>query len=180
MSVVIPFRASSAQPALPLPVTPPRRRPQPPQAAPPKPTALRLITEARRGLTEAEHAAGPAPKFIASYLAALRAGAAVLAARGRPHRGRARPASVWVLLESAVPELAEWAGFFAANSAAQAAAQAGITRRLTTRAADDLYRQAGQFVVIADRVVHGGLVSGFVPAQRVPDGRPRRPARKRW
>lgn len=180
MSVVIPFRAASAQPALPFPPAPPRRRPPaPPPAAPPKPTALRLIAEARRGLAEAEHAVEPAPKFIASYLAALRAGAAVLAARGRPHRGRARPASVWLLLESAVPELAEWAAFFAANSAAQASAQAGITRRLTTRAADDLCRQAGQFVSIADRVVHGGRVSGFVPAQRAP-GRPRPTARERW
>ena len=172
MSVVIAFRAGSSQPALPLPMVSPRRhRPAPPLAAPPKPTALRLLAEARRGLSEAEDAVEPAPKFIGSYLAALRAGAAVLAARGRRHRGRARPASVWVLLESAVPELAEWAEFFAANSAAQAAAQAGITRRLTTRSADDLLRQAGQFIDIADRVVHGGSASGFVPAQRVRGGR---------
>lgn len=159
MSVAIASRIGTAQPPLPFPATPPA-----------SPSALSLLAEARRGLAEAEHAVAPAPRFIASYLAALRAGAAVLAARGRPHRGRARPASVWVLLEAVAPELGEWAAFFAANSAAQAAAQAGITRRLSARAADDLLRQAGQFLEIADRVVHGGRASGFIPAQRQPDG----------
>jgi hypothetical protein len=138
---------------------------------------LSLLADARRGLDEAEHAVASAPRFIASYLAALRAGAAVLAARGRPHRGRARPASVWVLLEAAAPELGEWAAFFAANSAAQAAAQAGVTRRLSVRAADDLLRQARQFLEIADRVVRGGPASGFIPAQRQPAGAARRTVR---
>ncbi|HKS48721.1 MAG TPA: SAV_6107 family HEPN domain-containing protein [Amycolatopsis sp.] len=155
MSVAIASRAGAGQPELPFPASPPA-----PSAA------LSLLAEARRGLAEAEDVLEPVPRFIASYLAALRAGAAVLSARGRPHRGRARPASVWVLLESAAPELGEWAAFFAANSAAQAAAQAGITRRITTRAADDLLRQAGQFLEIVDRVVRGGRASGFIPAQR--------------
>lgn len=156
MSVATASRTGRQSP-LPFPVSPPA-----------SPSAVNLLAEARRGLAEAERAVDPAPRFITSYLAALRAGAAVLAARGRPHRGRARPASVWVLLEAAAPELGEWAAFFAANSAAQAAAQAGITRRLTTRAADDLLRQTGQFLVVADRMVHGGRASGFIPAQRKP------------
>lgn len=135
--------ADPAQPALPLPVRPPAG-----------PAAVALLNEARQGLAEAEHATDPVAKFITSYLAALRAGAAVLAARGRPHRGRARPASVWVLLESAAPELAEWSTYFAANSAARAAAQAGITRRITERSAVELCHQAGLFLELADRVVH--------------------------
>jgi hypothetical protein len=136
-------RTDPTQPALPLPVRPPMA-----------PAAVALLNEARYGLADAEHATDPVAKFITSYLAALRAGAAVLAARGRPHRGRARPASVWVLLESAAPELAEWSAFFAANSAARAAAQAGITRRITERSAAELCRQAGLFLELADRVVH--------------------------
>jgi HEPN superfamily protein len=166
MSVATASGTGAAQPPLPFQVPPPA-----------SPTALSLLADARRGLGEAEHAVAPAQRFIASYLAALRAGAAVLAARGRPHRGRARPASVWVLLEAVAPELGEWAAFFAANSAAQAAAQAGITRRLSTRSADDLLRQSGQFLEIADRVVHGGPASGFVPAQRQPAGAARRSVR---
>ncbi|TNC23968.1 SAV_6107 family HEPN domain-containing protein [Amycolatopsis alkalitolerans] len=136
-------RADRVQPQLPLPVRPPTA-----------PAAVALLNEARHGLAEAEQATDPVTKFISSYLAALRAGAAVLAARGRPHRGRARPASVWVLLEAAAPELAEWSAFFAANSAARAAAQAGITRRITERSAAELCRQAGRFLELADRVVH--------------------------
>ncbi|WP_312867569.1 SAV_6107 family HEPN domain-containing protein [Amycolatopsis pithecellobii] len=115
---------------------------------------MALLNEARHGLAEAEQAPNAVSKFITSYLAALRAGAAVLAARGRPHRGRARPASVWVLLETAAPELAEWSAFFAANSAARAAAQAGITRRITEQSAAQLCRQTGRFVELAGRVVH--------------------------
>ncbi|GAA5159979.1 SAV_6107 family HEPN domain-containing protein [Amycolatopsis dongchuanensis] len=136
-------RAGSGQHELPLPVRPPTA-----------PAAVALLNEARQGLAEAEHATDPVTKFVTSYLAALRGGAAVLAARGRPHRGRARPASVWVLLESAAPELAEWSAYFAANSAARAAAQAGITRRITEASAAELCRQAGLFLELADRVVH--------------------------
>jgi HEPN superfamily protein len=163
MSVAVASRADVRQSVLPLRVRPPAA-----------PAAVALLKEARRGLNEAEHAMDPPPRFIASYLAALRAGAAVLAARGRPHRGRARPASVWVLLETAAPELAEWAAFFAANSAARAAAQAGITRRITARSADDLLRQAGQFLELADRVVHGLRASDGAPVVRQCDAPPTR------
>ena len=154
MSVVVASVVWS-RPVLPVPVR-----------APVGPAAVSLLREAVRGLEEAEHVQDPAPRFIASYLAALRAGAAILAARGRPHRGRARPASVWVLLEAAAPELSEWAAFFAANSAAHAAAQAGITRRITARSADDLYRQAGQFLELADRVVHGRRTGDGAPVRQ--------------
>ena len=155
MSVAVASRARDSQPALPLPVRPPVA-----------PAAVSLLADAVRGLEEAGPALDPVPRFIASYLAALRGGAAILAARGRPHRGRARPASVWVLLETAAPELSEWAAFFAANSAAHAAAQAGITRRITTRSADDLYRQAGQFLDLADRIVHGRRASDGAPVRQ--------------
>lgn len=136
-------RTDSGQPQLPLPVRPPAA-----------PAAVALLNEARHGLAEAERTTDPVAKFVTSYLAALRGGAAVLAARGRPHRGRAKPASVWVLLEAAAPELAEWSAFFAANSAARAAAQAGNTRRITEESAVELCRQAGRFLEVADRVVH--------------------------
>jgi hypothetical protein len=138
-------REDAAQPALPIPVRPPAT-----------PAAVALLEQARRGLAEADREDEAAERFIASYLSALRAAAAVLAARGRPHRGRARPASVWMLLESAAPELREWAAYFAANSATQAAVQAGITSRLSARMADDLFRLSGQFVEVARRAVHGG------------------------
>ncbi|PXY19768.1 hypothetical protein BAY60_33365 [Prauserella muralis] len=122
---------------------------------PAAPAAVSLLTHARHGIAEAGTETDPVARFTASYLSALRAAAAILAARGRPHRGRARPESVWTLLGAAAPELEQWAAFFAAHSARQAEAQAGITRRITGTAADDLFRNAGQFVSLAQRVVHG-------------------------
>ncbi|PRY33994.1 SAV_6107 family HEPN domain-containing protein [Umezawaea tangerina] len=122
--------------------------PQPPAAA------VELLEHAREGIAEAERADQAADRFAVAYLAALRAGAAVLALRGRPHRGRAKPTSVWVLLAGIAPELAEWAAFFASASSTRAAVQAGITRVVTARSADDLVRQAAQFTALVDRIMH--------------------------
>jgi hypothetical protein len=60
---------------------------------------------------------------------------------------------VWQLLTTVTPELAEWAAFFASCSATRAAAEAGITRLVNDRAADDLVRQAGQFIEVSRGLV---------------------------
>jgi hypothetical protein len=117
--------------------------------------ALALLSQAEQGLAEAEPHPEPAERFALAYLAALRAAAALLAMRGRPHRGTSRPTSVWTLLVSVAPELHEWAAFFASWSTTRAKVQAGITRVVTPRSADDLVRQAGQFLDLVTRAVHG-------------------------
>jgi hypothetical protein len=116
--------------------------------------AVELLTQAKEGIAEAESDTDAAQRFATAYLAALRAAAAVLALRGRPHRGRAKPMSVWVLLTSLAPELKEWATFFASASGTRAAVQAGITRFVTARAADDLVRQANQFIQLIDKIMY--------------------------
>lgn len=116
--------------------------------------AVALVEQARQGLLDADYASDPADRYVGAHLAALRAAAAVLAVRARP-RGRARPTSAWTLLPGVAPELAEWAAFFAAGSATRIAAQAGVTRLVTARDADDLVRQTGQFLVLVERVVGG-------------------------
>jgi len=113
-----------------------------------------LLSQAKCGLREAQCEPEPAQRYATAYLAALRAAAAMLALRGRPHRGRARPASVWVLLTKLAPEMREWAVFFAAGSGTRAAVQAGVTSGVTQRAADDLVRQAAQFADLVDGAVH--------------------------
>jgi hypothetical protein len=118
-------------------------------------SARALLDQAEQGLLAAEHEADPAQRFAATYLCALRAAAALLAMRGRPHRGFARPTSVWTLLSSVAPELREWAAFFAAGSATRASVQAGITRVISSRVADDLVRQTGQFVDLVRRAMRG-------------------------
>jgi hypothetical protein len=123
-------------------------------SATPEP-ALALLAQAENGLEAAETEDDPAQRFAEAYLAALRAAAALLAMRGRPHRARSRPMSVWTLMSSVAPELREWAAFFASCSATRAAVQAGITRAVSTRSADDLVRQSGQFIELVSRAIRG-------------------------
>ena len=107
-------------------------------------SAAMLLAQASQALDEGERSQTPAARFAPARLAALRAAAAVLATRAEPTgidgQGRSRPRSVWTLLAQVAPELSEWSVFFAACAG---------TRTLTMRDADDLLRQAGQFLVLA-------------------------------
>jgi hypothetical protein len=131
-------------------------RPGIPPPAPASRAALGLLRQAGDGLAEAHRQTDPLRRYPAAYLAALRAAAAVLAVRARPRRRRGAPRDVWNLLAEVAPELGEWAAFFAACSDTRAAAEAGITRLVGRRDADDLLRQAEQFV---------GIVRGLVPVR---------------
>lgn len=118
-------------------------------------SAAGLVRQARAGVVEAQAEDDAAQRFAAAYLAALRAAAAMLALRGRPHRGRSRPTSAWVLLARLAPELAEWAAFFASCSGTRAAIVAGVTRNVSHRTADDLVRQTAQFIDLVAEAVAG-------------------------
>jgi hypothetical protein len=124
------------------------------RAARPGPAALDLIALARRGLVEADMVSQPAERYASAHLAALRAAAAVLAARAKPvaaRPGRARrPASAWALLTEVAPELSEWSAFFAAGAGKRAAAEAGLSRAVTAREADDLRRDAETFLAVVE------------------------------
>jgi hypothetical protein len=106
-------------------------------------------------------------RLPASQLAALRAAAAVLAARTHPEPGHRRPRSAWVLLEQVAPELGEWAAFFAAGAAKRAAAEAGLSRAVTDREADDLVRDVSAFLVVVEQSLVGPPPR---PRPRVVDG----------
>jgi HEPN domain-containing protein len=123
--------------------------------APTPSSAISLLTQAAHALTDAERQPAAGDRYAGAYVAALRAAAAVVAARARPDDRRRRPQSVWALLAALAPELREWASFFAAGSRTRAAVQAGVTRLVTDRDADDLVRQAGQFIELAERDVRG-------------------------
>jgi uncharacterized protein (UPF0332 family) len=114
-----------------------------------------LLALARRGLVEAAETSAPGLRYATAHLAALRAAAAVLAAKARPdprkHRGR--PATVWTLLSVVAPELGEWSAFFAAGAAKRAAAEAGIPRVVTAREADDLLRDAERFLAVVSTLL---------------------------
>ncbi len=115
-------------------------------ASPPVPPQARdLLGSAARGLLEAHASPEPTRRYAAAHLAALRAAAAVLAARAHPvARGRIR--SVWVLLPVVAPQLQEWSAFFASGAAKRAAADAGLSHAVSQREADDLVRDAQTFL----------------------------------
>jgi HEPN domain-containing protein len=128
----------------------------PAQRQAPAPTsraALSLLRQATDGLAEAHREEEPLVRYPAAYLAALRAGAAVLAVRARPQPRRGATRNVWQLLSEVAPELGEWAVFFASCSGTRAAAEAGIARLVSRREADDLLRQAEQFVGVVTTTV---------------------------
>lgn len=152
-----PFPVGAAQggPAVPpgaAPIAPIRQELPVPAHALPQRTPRELLTMARRGLEEAATMRPDGLRYATAHLAALRAAAAVLAARAIPSPGvrRSRPTSVWTLVVMVAPELRDWAAFFAAGAAKRAAAEAGIPRVVTAREADDLMRSAEQFIAVVE------------------------------
>jgi hypothetical protein len=112
-----------------------------------------LLDLARHGLAEAAVATTPAERYAAAHLSALRAAAAVIAARAKPAPPggrRPRPLSAWVLLSGVAPELGEWAAFFAAGARKRAAAEARLPGAVTAREADDLLRDAETFLAVVE------------------------------
>jgi hypothetical protein len=119
------------------------------------PSALSLIETARRGLADAADESGPGARYVAAHLAALRAAAAIVTVKTGPAPAPRRKAlrSVWELLPRVEPALSEWSAFFAAGAAKRAAAEAGLTRAVTAREADDLLRDAGTFLSLAEEAL---------------------------
>ncbi len=132
--------------------------------------ALELLHCAQGSLQEAIAAHTPHERYAAAHLGALRAAAAVLAARAQvalnPHGGpnggptRQRIRSAWEVLTEVAPEFGEWAIFFAAGAHKRASAQAGIPC-VTSREADDLVRDSQRFIfevaASLDALVQGRL-----------------------
>ncbi|HYF74660.1 MAG TPA: SAV_6107 family HEPN domain-containing protein [Nocardioides sp.] len=120
-------------------------------------TTHSYLARAAESLSEAIAATEVPTRYACAHVAALRAAAALLAARAHPEPSRRRPQrNAWVPLAEVAPELAEWARFFAAGAAKRAAAEAGSTRAVSEREADDLVRDADRFLAVVERSL--GLV----------------------
>src|SRR3954463_9528694 len=126
------------------------------------------LPRAAESLRDAVVAPDVPTRYACAHVAALRAAAGLLAARARPvgsPGGRRRPQkNAWVLLAEVAPELTEWATFFAGGAAKRAAAEAGSTRAVTEREADDLVRDADRFLAVVERSL--GLVPHLSPSSR--------------
>ncbi|MFC4064198.1 SAV_6107 family HEPN domain-containing protein [Actinoplanes subglobosus] len=113
-------------------------------------TPAQLLAIAHEGLIEAARTTPDGLRYATAHLAALRAAAAVIAARARPSAPgrRARATSAWSLLVLVAPEFSDWAGYFALGASKRAAAEAGIPHVVSAREANDLLRAAEQFVTV--------------------------------
>jgi hypothetical protein len=129
-------------------------------------TTHSYLARAAESLSEAITATDTPTRYACAHVAALRAAAALLAARAHPAPTRRRQQkNAWVLLAEVAPELAEWATFFAAGAAKRAAAEAGSTRAVTEREADDLLRDADRFLGVVEHAL--GLAPHLPHAGRV-------------
>lgn len=125
-------------------------------------TTHSYLLRAAESLSEAVSATDPGTRYACAHVAALRSAAALLAARARPEPStRRRQQNAWVLLAAVAPEMAEWASFFAAGAAKRAAAEAGSTRAVGEREADDLVRDADRFLGVVEQALgltpHAGV-----------------------
>jgi len=128
-------------------------------------TAHSYLLRSAESLSEAVAGRDPAERYAHAHVAALRAAAALLAARSLPtppSRRRRPQRNAWVLLSEVAPELAEWARFFAAGAGKRAAAEAGSARAVSATEADALIRDADRFL----GVVEASL--GLVPHEPAP------------
>jgi len=90
-------------------------------------------------------------RYALAHVSALRATAALLAARAQPMPvARRRQKNAWVLLTEVAPEFAEWAVFFSSGAQKRSAAEAGSRRAVTEREADDLVRDADRFLALVE------------------------------
>ena len=115
-------------------------------------SASAYLERAASSLREAITSTDAGLRYAHAHVAALRATAALLAARATPapgRRGRVQR-NAWVLLAQVAPEFAEWAAFFSAGAAKRAAAEAGSARAVTEREADDLVRDADRFLALVE------------------------------
>ncbi len=117
-------------------------------------TTHSYLLRSAESLSEAIAATEVPTRYACAHVAALRAAAALLAARARPAPARRRPQkNAWVLLAEVAPELGEWASFFAAGAGKRAAAEAGSSRAVTEREADDLVRDADRFLAVVEQAL---------------------------
>ena len=127
------------------------------------------LDRAASSLREAITSTDIGMRYAHAHVAALRATAALLAARARPAPvgSRRKPQrNAWVLLTEVAPEFTEWAMFFSAGAAKRAAAEAGSRRAVTEREADDLVRDADRFLGLVEESL--GLTRHLPVPARLP------------
>jgi len=120
-------------------------RPLPGVAAPGSARVAELLSRADAELLAAQFSSEAWEQFSHAHLAAVRAGAAVVAATGRPS-GRRGPRSVWEMLDAVAPELARWSVYFAGAASLRSAVDAGRFDAISPARAEQAVCAAEDFV----------------------------------
>ena len=129
-------------------------------------TTHSYLERAAESLREAITTTDVPARYAHAHVAALRAAAALLAAKAHPDPRRRRQKNAWVLLTEVAPEMTEWATFFAAGASKRAAAEAGSRRAVSAREADDLVRDADRFLGLVEESL--GLTRHLPVPARLP------------
>ncbi|MCC2316009.1 SAV_6107 family HEPN domain-containing protein [Cellulomonas xiejunii] len=99
------------------------------------PQSAELLSRADAELLAAQFSGEPWEMFSHAHLAALRAGAALVEARGRP-AGRGAPRTVWGMLDAVAPELHTFSALFAQAATLRSAVDAGRFELVTPARAE--------------------------------------------
>ena len=126
-------------------------------AGPQSARAVELLRRADAELVAARLSSEAWELFTHAHLAALRAGAAVVAAR-TAGPGRKALRTVWDLLDAVAPELAAWSAYFAGAASLRSAVDAGRFEELSPGRAEQALFWAEDFVDAARAAVHGDAV----------------------
>lgn len=114
-------------------------------------TTHSYLERAAESLREAITCSDVPQRYALAHVSALRATAALLAARAQPTvASRRKQKNAWVLLSEVAPEFTEWAAFFSSGAQKRSAAEAGSRRAVTEREADDLVRDADRFLALVE------------------------------
>ena len=109
------------------------------------PQTADLLRRADAELLSAQFSSEPWEMFSHAHLAALRAGAALVAERGRP-AGRGAPRTVWGMLDAVAPELHALSALFAQSATLRSAVDAGRFELVTATRAQRALAAAEQLV----------------------------------
>lgn len=131
-------------------------------------TPIELFALARRGLADAAAAKSDEERYAVAHLAALRAAAALVAARARrgPNGGRSQMSSIWGLLTFVAPSMSDWSAQFAAGARRRAQAEAGLPGSISADEADACLADATRFVTVIAEALAFGSLAPLPPAAR--------------
>ena len=130
-------------------------------AGPQSTRAAELLRRADAELVAARLSSEAWELFSHAHLAALRAGAAVVAARSTGP-GRKALRTVWELLDAVAPDLAAWSAYFADAAPLRSAVDAGRFEELSPGRAEQALFWAEDFVDAAHAAVRGEDVRAHV------------------